>query len=255
LKNPFKKLALAASCVTSIPFLPSALSEDDLSGLSVYLPCVGILIGCLLNLLYFACRFLNAGAEITSFLVVCFWLVITGCIHLDGLMDAADGLFACTDRQRMLEIMKDSRVGNFGAIAGILLVLAKFVALATLPPAWIVAALFLLPAWARFVEVVAIACYPYARQSGMGKVWHDSTTAGDLFCAAALPGLFALLVSSLMHWQVILLAIPATVFPGLVCVHWVSLKLKGQTGDTYGASVEFSEAAGLMILCILARLI
>lgn len=253
--NPLQKLALAASYVTSIPFLPMPQSEAELSGLSKYLPAVGILIGAVLALVYFVCRSLNAGAPMASFLIVLAWLAITGCIHLDGLMDAADGLLSHRSSEKMLEIMKDSRVGNFGAIAGILLILAKFVALLSLPSQWIFPALLLLPVWSRWLEVLVIASYPYARPDGMGKIWHDTTSMSDLLIAAAIPGLFTLTLCFILHAQIYSLLVPMTVLPGILFSYRVQQILNGQTGDTYGASVEFSEAAGLILLSLLYKFI
>lgn len=253
--NLLRKLALAASYVTSIPCLPRPESDCELSGLAKYLPTVGILIGSVLAFFFHACRSLNADTQIASFLVVLAWLAITGCIHLDGLMDASDGILSHRSREKMLEIMKDSRVGNFGAIAGILLVLAKFASLVSLPPAWIIPALLLLPVWSRWVEVFAIASYPYARTEGMGKIWHDTTGLSDLLLAAAIPGLFTLAICIYLHSHIYSLLILMTVLPGILFSYCIHKVLYGQTGDTYGASVEFSEAAGLIVLSLLYKFI
>ena len=61
-------------------------------------------------------------------------LGLSGCLHLDGLSDSADGLFSSRSRDRMLEIMKDSHVGPMGLVAVLVVLLAKFSALASMPP-------------------------------------------------------------------------------------------------------------------------
>ena len=155
----------------------------------------------------------------------------------------------------MLEIMKDSRVGNFGAMAGIMLIISKIVSLISLPGSWILPALLLIPAWARFVEVFAIAAYPYARPEGMGKIWHDTTGRSDLLLSAALPGLLTLFLCFYFQNRAYSLLIPLTVLPGILFTYRVSNILHGHTGDTYGASVEFSEAAGLILLSVFYKFI
>jgi cobalamin 5'-phosphate synthase/cobalamin synthase len=163
-------------------------------------------------------------------------------------MDTADGIFSHRSKERMLEIMRDSRVGNFGAIAGILLILTKYLALLSLHSHWIWIALLAIPAWARWVEVFVIAAYPYARKEGMGKIWHETTSIADILLAAIAPLCLTLLISIIFKTAAIFIVIPLTVLPGIALGHYVYKILDGQTGDTYGASVEFAEACGLMLL-------
>lgn len=246
---------MAASYVTSFPCLHKAYTEDDLKGLAKYLPAVGVFIGVFLAASYLLFAQLSSSEALRSFLLVLCWLAITGCIHLDGLMDAADGLFSHRSKERMLEIMKDSRVGNFGVITGVMLILAKFSTLASLNPSWIIAAVLIIPAWARWAEVFAIAVYPYAKEEGMGKVWHDSTELPDLVRAAIFPALFTASVCFYFHSYVYALLPIAAIVPGLIFSHRVCKILNGHTGDTYGATVELSEAAALIILALLQEIL
>lgn len=246
-----RRLGLAASYITSVPFLPRPQSVEELSGLSRYLPAVGIFIGLLLFCLFYACRLLDAASEVTALVVVIGWLLITGCLHLDGLMDSADGLFSCRDRKRMLEIMKDSRAGNFGVISGILLILSKLIPLVCLAQYWAALALLILPVWSRCLEVGAIVFYPYAREEGFGKIWHDSSKQRDFVIACLIALSYSLLLCFCLHTLDCLLVIPLAILPGALFTLFVHRLLGGQTGDTYGACVEFSEAAGLILLALI----
>ena len=246
--HPLKKLALAASYISSLPYLPKPQSEDELVGLAKYLPIVGIFIGAILALVLALCLWLHFNSLATALVILVAWICITGSIHLDGWMDAADGIFSHRSKERMLEIMRDSRVGNFGAIAGILLILTKYVSLLSLHSFWIWTALLAIPAWARWLEVFVIAVYPYARAEGMGKIWHATTSISDILLAAIAPLLFTLLISFVFKAPAVFLVIPLTVLPGIAMSYYIYRILDGQTGDTYGASVEFAEVCGLLFL-------
>ncbi|MBS1995749.1 MAG: adenosylcobinamide-GDP ribazoletransferase, partial [Cyanobacteria bacterium SZAS LIN-2] len=186
-KHPLAQFALATSYITIIPLSrfikiegePAVLGDEEiLAGLAKYLPTVGALIGlplCVMALLLGLGESTANKSLLNAVILAIAWLVITGGLHFDGLMDTADGIFSHRSKERMLEIMQDSRVGNFGAISGICTFVLKVAAMAAMSPQALPLALFLTPMWARFAEVYAIAHYPYARPQGKGKVWHDTT--------------------------------------------------------------------------------
>ncbi len=250
--NMFRKLALTAAYITSFPGLPRAETEEDLEGLAKYLPTVGTVIGAIVFAGAYACDLLSHERILSSFLTVGLWLLVTGAIHLDGLMDTADGLFSHRSRDQMLSIMKDSRVGNFGAISGVMLLLAKIIALYSLEPGCMkMAALLLIPAWARWSEVFAIVCFPYAKQEGMGKVWHESSKVWDLAWSAIVPLIVTVAIAASCQNALPFIVMVATAGTGILFALRVHNILYGHTGDTYGATVEFSEAAALIILALM----
>lgn len=245
------RFLLAASYVTTIPFLRKPESEAELFGLAKYLPAVGLLIGAIMSLLAFGIKSFSHSPFITAAFILASWILLTGAIHLDGLMDSADGLFSHRSRERMLEIMRDSRVGNYGVIAGVMLLLCKFAALASMNNTTMIWSLLLIPAWARWTEVYTIARYPYAREEGMGKIWKISTRSYQLIPSSILPlvatGCAVVCGESLL----LLLLLPATIIPGAILACWIDAILKGHTGDTYGAVVELSETAGLLAAALI----
>lgn len=253
--NAFRKLALTISYVTCLPSMVKANSDDDFSGLAKFLPVVGTIIGALLVMVYIVCARLNAPELLLAFLLTLAWIKLTRGLHLDGLMDAADGLFSHRSRDEMLRIMKDSRVGNFGAISGLLVVLAKLIGLATLHPSLAISALLLIPSWARWVEAYAITCFPYAKEEGMGKIWHDTSSILDLAAAAIAPLILTIALGIYFHELAVIWISLACLIPGIIFTHRVHRTLFGQTGDTYGASVEFSESSALVLIALLQELI
>jgi adenosylcobinamide-GDP ribazoletransferase len=249
-----RRLALTASYVTCLPMYKMDIESSDemLSGLSKYLPTVGLLIGTCLFLSARALEVLHAPPLVLGATLTVLWFVFTSGLHLDGLMDTADGIFSHQSQPRMLEIMQDPRVGNFGVITGILLLLVKFSALASLASLPLVAAVFVIPACARLAEVYAIGKFSYAREHGKGKIWHDTTDyPRDFWMSAFLPAVCTIAVIwKIQSWK--FLAVPAiTLLAGIICARWLNKKLGGHTGDTYGATVEFAEAAGILAASIM----
>lgn len=187
-------------------------------GIAALAPVVGALLGMALALVDWALTQETPG--LTSALVVGLWLWLTGGLHLDGAMDAADGL-AVTDPNQRLAVMGDSRTGAFGVMVAIAILGLKTLALAVLPQSrgWLLVTILL---WARWGQVVAIARYPYLRAVGKGSM-HKTTIQlpwdllpglllGGLLCALWLwvqPEGWGLAVGSLAAGLIAAIAVPA----------------------------------------------
>lgn len=245
------RLLAALSSVTIFRFGDHELTPSSLDSLSKYLPLVGLVISIVLETILCACIKTNVPPLVRALIITMAWVVITGGIHLDGLMDTADGLFSHRSRERMLEIMRDSRVGNFGAIAGVFVILTKLMTLASVSVAPTFVLLALIPSCARFAETLTIACFPYAREEGMGKVWHETTKVpGDLFLAAIVPVALTAVVSVYADPAIALITSAATICAGMFAAWRINGTLQGHTGDTYGAVVEIAEVGGLLLATI-----
>ncbi|MCP3773712.1 adenosylcobinamide-GDP ribazoletransferase [Paenibacillus sp. MZ04-78.2] len=263
--------AAAFQFLSRLPVPVKLDSNDALFRRSVvFYPLVGLVLGLITA---------AAGLLLTSVLpplpaaalLLGIWVLLTGALHLDGLMDTADGILSHRSRERMLEIMKDSRVGAMGVIAAVLVLLLKWSLLAEMLPAaaagsqwnlWLLLAL--VPLWSRWYMVVAIACWPYARQAGSGMGgFFRGVGAGH----AVGSGLVALLLSlcvvaageafgglSLPFWHmvgIIVILLAVTMGAGVLISVSIHRKLGGLTGDTYGAMNELLEAALLLVLVLI----
>jgi adenosylcobinamide-GDP ribazoletransferase len=217
----------------------------------IFFPVAGLLIGLFLYVSGSALTaLLPAGAA--AALLTAIWVGITGGLHLDGLMDTADGVLSHRSRERMLEIMKDSRVGAMGVMACVVQLLLKFAFLnAIMEAGWGTGASLVLGTaiWSRWVMVAAIAIWPYARSGeGMGSMFKGVGGRQLMGCsaAAAIVSVAALSVLSggrISH--VIMLSSAAILLAGAFggLVAWrLAGKLGGLTGDTYGAINELTEA-------------
>lgn len=252
--GPARKLLLTISFATRLPLASVPDDSTQLTGLGKYLPASGLVIGLLLAGFIVILQCLKASILLAATLTVIAWLTITGGIHMDGLMDTADGIFSHRSRQRMIEIMSDSRVGNFGAMSGFCLILVKIAACAALFPTFLSICILFIPAWARWCELIAIGRHEYAKKSGMGKVWHESTVFPRDAVQGMLPPLVCTILAVFMGYKLPVFVAVVTIAAGILCGAWLNEKLGGHTGDSYGAVVEISEAAGLAATACLSSL-
>jgi adenosylcobinamide-GDP ribazoletransferase len=238
---------LALSFLTIIPAYGNQVADDKEMAKSLYYyPLVGFIIGAFLALLAWLSHLLGLAWGGDALILVS-WIIISGGLHLDGLMDSADGLFSGRDRERKLEIMKDSRVGAMGGIALVSVVLLKFTLIASLDYADRLWVLFLTPAVGRCFMVYAVLLFPYARSGpGLGKCFGDLIGKDKLVGATLILLVGAVLAAKLAGVVFILL----TAIPISLVAIWISHSLGGQTGDTYGAICEVSETMFLVVTTI-----
>ncbi|MDB9319834.1 adenosylcobinamide-GDP ribazoletransferase [Nodularia spumigena] len=250
----WKKLVfdLFASVIfySSIP-LPY-INGLDFRRVAYFAPLVGLMIGGILGLCDLSMNYLGIPVLTRSALVVSLWMAITGGLHLDGVMDTADGL-AVGNPEKRLEVMTDSATGAFGAMAAIALILLKTTALIEISDhRWLV--LMAACGWGRWGQQLAIACYPYLKPTGKGA-FHKAAIRSfkDL-----LPSFFLLLGLSVVIWlinpQKLVLSLGMVLAGSAISVitaAWFNYKLGGHTGDTYGAVVEWTEA---LFLCVISTI-
>lgn len=237
----------AVRFLTRIP-LPGAHTES-IGSATVFFPVVGALIGLLLAGVHREAERLWQNPMVSSVLVVVALVIVTGGLHLDGLMDVCDGVFGARTREQALTIMKDSRVGAFGALGAMCVLLLKLGFLMSLPPTLVLPALIVMPAAGRWACVYALYQFPYAREAGTGGAFKDQVKASHLLWAT----FFAVLVAGILfRWQALpltQLVWVATWFAGL----GLSRKLGGLTGDCYGAICEATEVLALAALPLITR--
>jgi adenosylcobinamide-GDP ribazoletransferase len=223
--------------------------ELDFSRIARWAPIIGLILGGILCLCDYGLALLEMPLVIRSTIIILLWLLLTGGLHLDGAMDSADGL-AVTDPTRRLAVMADSATGAFGAMAGMAIMILKIVSLSAITQQrWLV--LLMIPAWARWAQVLAISIYPYLKAEGKGAMHSKGVEPiPDL-----LGGLLALgAVASVQFYRQPVILIPSVAGVGLILSYLVGKYFDrafgGHTGDTYGAVVEWVEAIGLATLTL-----
>jgi adenosylcobinamide-GDP ribazoletransferase len=238
---------------TIIP-LPSAWPLD-FQRIARWAPWVGLLIGVLLAGTNFLLFQFPLSSFLRGVLVLAVWIAITGGLHLDGVIDTADGL-AVPDSERRLAVMSDSRTGAYGVMAAVVLILLKVGAIADLSSTQSCGVLILAPIWGRWGQLVAIARYPYLKAEGKGAFHRRSLQLPqDLWPSLLLAplGIIPILVEPhqwLSHLGSVCLGLVLSWGVGA----WFYKRLQGMTGDSYGAIVEWTEALLICCLSVLYRL-
>lgn len=231
-----KTFCFALQHLTRINIYKGGFDEAAFGRASVYFPWVGLLLGVLLALAQMFFSYVFPAPLVAGFLVV-LMVIMTGGMHLDGFMDTVDGVFSGRPRDGKLEIMRDSRVGAFGVLALVCLLLLKYSVFLTLSSPLIYQSILLAVILSRWSMVYAIACFPYARREGLGTLYNRYTGRRELLWATT--GTVVMVV--LIAWMAGLILL-------LAAWGWVHLMgsrltgdLGGLTGDIYGATAETTE--------------
>ncbi|GAB6137036.1 adenosylcobinamide-GDP ribazoletransferase [Halanaerobaculum tunisiense] len=241
------KFLLALQFITRIPINLDLNYDDRSIGTSmVYYPVIGTLLGAILSLVnqlgvvYFP-------PLVTDALLIIGMVVLTGGLHLDGLMDTCDGIFSGRGKERILDIMRDSRVGAFGVIGLVLLLLLKFSLLVEIPMQYKGLILVYSLTISRWAMVYVAFFYPYPRQEGLGKAYQEHLELKHFLLATGwtlLGGFFLFGIQGILillaNWLVTVIL--AKIIMG---------KIDGLTGDNYGAVNELIEVVSLLVLIII----
>ena len=224
----------------------------DFQGIARFAPLIGLIVGGVLGLIDIGLHSLGMPVLTRSTVVIISGIALTGGLHLDGVMDTADGL-ATPDQKRRLEVMADSATGAFGAMAGIALLLLKITALTDLDRDRLLVIMGV-AGWGRWGQLVAIARYPYLKSTGKGA-FHKQTKYSiwdflqSLLLLVSLSGIQ--IVVNPESWLVASGMAIGGIAIALLTGAWFNCWLGGHTGDTYGAVVEWTEA---LLLCVLVTL-
>ena len=225
--------------------VPSGPYEQDTLPRSVkFFPLVGALIGMGSALLYFVLA-PHLPVKIVAVLIVLYMVVITGCLHEDGLADAADGFGGGRDRETVLAIMRDSRIGTYGAAALTLTLLARVLLIASLPQARAAGYLIAAPVLCRWTTLPLSLYLPPARErsenqiDGQGARIARLTNASSMFLGSLLT---LGIVFALLRFRAlapVLVSVVVTLATALYYMH----RIGGITGDCFGATNQLAEIA------------
>jgi len=232
-------------------------SLEELGRSTVYFPVVGIIIGLILVGLDWLFGLL-LPSPVVSVLLVASSVVISGALHLDGFVDTCDGMAGHKTPEERWQVMHDSRAGAFGIIGVCLLLLVKYISLDSVPAPLLIETLIIMPVISRWAMVYAIFAYPYARPSGMGKVFKREANwkrfiIATLITLAVAMGLTGLLDNAYSYLAGLVI-IGGTWLTVMAMATYMKRKFSGLTGDTYGAINEVAEVCVLVLVCMLAKL-
>ena len=176
-------------------------------------------------------------------------IALTRALHLDGFMDCCDALLGGFNRERRLEILRDSHVGAFAVTGVVGLLLIKVAAIMALPPSGRLWTLLLFPCLSRWGMLLMLELFSYVRGRGIGVPFQPQGGRWQLLAGLAVAVIAAAALTG--PGGLALLAVATVVSLGLGA--WATRLLGGVTGDVYGAANEAAEAAVLVIAAVLAH--
>jgi adenosylcobinamide-GDP ribazoletransferase len=243
LRGIVRDLAVALAFYTRLPLPhPAAIAGADIARASWAAPVAGAVVGSLGALAYLLGDAVGLRPMLSATLAVATSIVVTGALHEDGLADTADGLGG-TDREKTLAIMRDSRLGTFGALALLISLMLRVGAIASLGgPDEVAPVLIAAHAGARAALPAFMALVPPARVDGLSAA--AGTPPVWSIVAAGMLGVVALCLLGALHGVIALILVSlAAAAIALLCIR----RIGGQTGDVLGALEQVSEVAILLV--------
>jgi adenosylcobinamide-GDP ribazoletransferase len=256
-----RRVTLAVTFLTGIPLkVDGEVSPSDLWGSMGWYPLVGLAMGFAAWVVYAGFASFLPGLVAAALVVILLELLTRG-LHMDGLMDTADGVLSGAPRDRALEIMKDHDVGAMGVAAAVLLLVLKVAALGALTRADAAAPLIAGLCAARALPALDVYHWPYARAAGTGEAFTRERTpeplqlaGGLLLAGVVVAGLAGLVTGAAGSWYGGLVAALVAMGVALGVQAYVARRLGGLTGDVYGMGIELAEAAAFVAGCAVVGL-
>jgi adenosylcobinamide-GDP ribazoletransferase len=233
-------LLLALQFMSRIPVKKQIdFNSENIRSAVACFPLVGLILGLASGGIFFVLS--DSSGPIASISALLVSVVMTGGLHLDGLSDTMDGFLSNRDRDKTMEIMKDSRIGAFGTLSLILVLLTKFAVMSEISSIdwWVIPVAMIN---GRFAAAYMISKFPSARTEGLGSLFKEAQSVklvGVIFAA------YAIILMILK--PAALLAAAAAILCGHMIGHWSVKKINGLTGDVYGAGIELSETLSLAL--------
>lgn len=234
-----RQILLAIQFLTRLPVPQNlATTEAELGRAAAFFPLVGIIVGGFTAGVY-VLSLRVVSVKIAVFIALAFAAFLTSGFHEDGLADTFDGLGGGWTRDCALEIMRDSRIGTYGALALIFLVLGKYVTLTEIDPTKVWRWLIVAHTASRWTVLPLCLWLPYARPEGAGKL-----VARQVSLAALFIGSVTLLVTLLLFpWRTAVIVVAVTTAVTFLSGLYFKRRLGGITGDCLGAVNQMTELA------------
>jgi adenosylcobinamide-GDP ribazoletransferase len=240
-----KRFLIAFQFLTIFPIKVKEIKAQEFGKSLRYFPLVGTVIGLILTLSLYIFSLILPHI-IVSFLILIILVVITGGIHLDGFADTCDGLCSSHPKDKVLEIMRDSRIGVMGAIGLILLLMLKFSLFYSIPTSVLGKTLVIMVTSGRWLQVLACYLSRYVQDEGKGRYFIEYAGKRELIQSSVFSLIVAMLVMG-SKGVAFLILLTIIVLP---IISYIKKRLGGMTGDTIGAVSEISEVIILFMILI-----
>jgi len=245
MKEEWRRLRVAGNFLTVLPVGRELAAEPgELARSMAFFPVVGLVLGLGMVVCNWVFQSLIPRPVLDCLLILAL-ITVTGALHLDGIADVIDGLAGGRDREGVLRIMKDSRVGAMGVVGLVMVLLLKYLALLNLPPGMKSSGLLFFPAAGRWMQVVLAAFCRYARsEGGTGAAFIEKVGEREWLVATVTLVLAALALFGMKGFFLLfLLGVGATLL-----IRYFHHRLGGVTGDVLGAATELTEVFTLVLI-------
>lgn len=253
MKDFFASWIITFSFFTILPLPALEWTERRLRHIPLLMPFVGLFIGGCGYLLYLLLQTTALSILTQAIIMSLIYLVLSGGLHMDGLMDMADAFFSRAGREKKLEIMKDSQVGAFGVMAFVCVILLKIACFAELSAGRgaLISLLLIIPVLSRIFQAIILCSFPCAKAEGLAAAFQ----AGTGKIALTILGLYFLLAATLAYGlagELLSLLLPAVLILFFIGYYFfVKQSFGGITGDIVGGFVELAELLMLAVLVVI----
>ncbi len=244
--------------MTRIPINIDTGFDEEFHKTITYFPLVGLVLGVLIYIIGLVSG-IFFDSFITSIIVTLALVILTGGLHIDGLGDTFDAIYSYRDKERMLEIMKDSRLGTNSLLAIMFLILLKIGFIYSIINNSLLWTVIFMPVVARLGVIVMMYKTVTPRENGMGNLFIGKAstsmfTIAILYTIILIIGISKLifLASTFEAMMLISTIIILFVFNNLFKKH-IYIKIDGVTGDILGCTIELGEL--IYLFCIYLLLI
>ena len=244
--------------MTRIPIKADVGFDEEFHKSIVYFPLVGLIIGAI-SFIIGSLSSIIFDTFLTSILIVACEVILTGGLHIDGLGDTFDAIYSYRDKERMLEIMKDSRLGTNSLLAIMFLILLKIGFIYSITNNNLLWTVIFMPVVARLGVIVMMYKTVTPRENGMGNLFIGKAstsmfTIAILYTIILMIGIskLILLASTFEAMMLISTIIILFIFNNLFKKH-IYKKIDGVTGDILGCTIELGEL--IYLFCIYLLLI
>ncbi len=235
-----KSIIVTFSFFTTIPMPLIVWEQKYFRYVPFLIPIVGLVVGLIGGLVYYLLQLGDFSNLLIAILMVVYFIFITGGLHLDAVMDTCDAHFSRRDRERKLEIMKDSRVGAF-AVVGLFVLLTTKVGILNdlIPNQSLIYYIVIIPFISRVLQSLMLYLAPYALEEGIASLYKPVIKKSDI-----LVHLLYLTVVFTFAYYLNLKIINLAVVSVLIFLYYRHFAIKqfgGITGDIIGCFLELTE--------------
>ncbi|HLD83081.1 MAG TPA: adenosylcobinamide-GDP ribazoletransferase [Candidatus Omnitrophota bacterium] len=242
-----KSFLIALQFLTILPVqIKSEIKPEDFGRSCLFFPLVGALIGVLLAV--FPGLFAFLPYPVICVFILAAEIIVTGGMHLDGFADTCDGLYGFKNKERSLEIMRDSHIGTMAVVGVVVLLLLKFSLLFGIEQGSLWKALIMMAAFSRWAQTLACFLADYPRQEGKAKYFIEHISSREVLLGAIFT-FFVFFILLKMQGIILFFLSLLTV---LLWINFIKAKINGMTGDTVGSVNEIAEVTVLLFILILA---